>query len=409
MRIYTILAVLFGMQPWVAHATTIEQAMNMAQQTHPNAAMADLAVEEARASQTAQSAYAYQPDISIELQDRKLNAGGSIRDYYIGVSQGIELWGTQGFRESAAQAELDLRQAQAQAARKRLAMDAARAFVRLYITKQTLAVRRQQSEAMKALAEGLQRRLQAGDANVLDANLAQSTYRTALRQEAQARQDYAQAKMRYASALGQEHVDDSRISLPMLNTAWQAPENALTIALRSRPELAAMQAAAKQARALADVADASRFSDPTISLMKGREAGEDLIKLGISFALPISNNKKGEYQVAEARAATSEQQLAWFTRQLKWEVQAAWENHRFAMQAYRAAYQVPQGKDSMILAKKAFDAGELGLEDLVVHTNQALEARLTTLSIIEQGWNTRIRLAEVLGRPEFIIQGIKHE
>jgi len=364
----------------------------------------------ARAQLTSQSAYAYNPELSLELQDRKLNAGGRTTDYYIGVSQGVEIAGKRGYREQAAQAALDSSSQSTALLRQQLKVGAARAFVALFLAKKALAVRVQQAKSLKVLSLAVKRQLDVGDANILDANLAQSTYATALSAETEARQTYTLVQAQYFTALGQFDDKWLDMALPRLRVDWKVPEHPVEVALQYRPEVAAFKAKTRETRAQAELADAERFSDPTISLMGGREAGEDLMKLGVSFAIPVTNGRKGAYQASLAQASRSEDAMRWFERRLKLDVQAVMSNHQRAMQALKDAHDMEQSlntSNSVALAESAFKAGELSLEDLVIHINQALEARLTTLNIMKQGWFARIRLAEVLGRPEYIIQGIQ--
>lgn len=404
------IGMLISILPWAAHATTLEEAMNMAKSKHPELQMSELDNDAARAQLSSQSSYAYNPEISLEYQDRKLNGGGNSADYYIGLSQGIELGGKRGYREDAAQFALQQSTYQTELLRQQLSIHAARAFVSLYFAKQTLDIRMQQAASLKALSAGVKRQLDVGDANILDANLAQSAYVTALSAVTAARQSYALVQTRYQNAIGQHLLENKPFILPQLQADWKTPENPLQIAKSSRAEVALLQAKVKQAQAESELADANRFSDPTISLMKGREAGDDLLKLGVSFALPFTNTRKGTYQASLVKAMRSQDELDWFKRKLVLEVDAAVMNHGYAMQALKQSYQMAKemgGNSSVKLAKSAFDAGELSLEDLVIHINQALEARLTTLNIIKQGWFARIRLAEVLGRPEYILQGMQ--
>ncbi len=404
------IGMLISILPWAAHATTLEEAMNMAKSKHPELQMSVLDNDAARAQLSSQSSYAYNPEISLEYQDRKLNGGGNSADYYIGLSQGIELGGKRGYREDAAQFALQQSTYQTELLRQQLSIHAARAFVSLYFAKQTLDIRVQQAASLKALSAGVKRQLDVGDANILDANLAQSAYVTALSAATAARQSYALVQTRYQNAIGQHLLENKPFILPQLQADWKTPENPLQIAKSSRAEVALLQAKVKQAQAESELADANRFSDPTISLMKGREAGDDLLKLGVSFALPFTNTRKGTYQASLVKAMRSQGELDWFKRKLVLEVDAAVMNHGYAMQALKQSYQMAKemgGNSSVKLAKPAFDAGELSLEDLVIHINQALEARLTTLNIVKQGWFARIRLAEVLGRPEYILQGIQ--
>jgi len=407
---YITTCMLLSILPWAAHATTLEQAMNMVKEKHPRLAMSALDNDAARAQLSSQSSYAYNPELSLEYQDRQLNGGGNSADYYIGISQGIELGGKRGYREEAAQAVLQQSKDNTEVLRQQLSIAMARAYVELSLAKQTLDVRIQQSQALKALSVGVKRQLDVGDANILDANLAQSAYITALSAETNARQMVALLQARYQRAVGQNISDDSAFKLPKLQPDWQIPENPLTIAKSSRAEMAALKAKVRQFQAKSELADANRFSDPTISLMKGREAGEDLLKLGVSFALPLTNTRKGTYQASLAQAMRSQNELAWFEQKLALDVQAAVFNHTYAMQALKEAHHMAQSMNTdnnVKLAKAAFDAGELSLEALVIHINQALEARLTRLNIIKQGWLARIQLAQTLGHPEYILQGIQ--
>lgn len=407
---YLTIGVLLGTLPWSAYATTLEEAMNIAEKSHPELSMSILDNKAAQAQLTSQSAYNYNPELSLEYQDRKDNAGVHGTDYYIGLSQGIEIAGKQGYREQAAQAGLQLSENYTESLRQQLSIGAARAFVQLFLAKQALKVRMQQGKSLKVLSLAVKRQMDVGDANVLDANLAQSAYTTALSAVIEAKQNYALAQAQYNAAVGSVGHFETEVVLPRLKVDWRVPNNLLDIAINHRPEIAILSAKQRQSNAQAELADAERYSDPTISLMGGREAGEDLVKLGISFALPLSNNRKGAYQASLAQELRSEQALDWFKRRLKFEVQAAAQNHAYAMLALKDAHDMKQSlstKSSESLAEAAFKAGEISLEDLVIHINQALEARLTTLNFIKQSWFARIRLAEVLGQPELIIQGIQ--
>jgi len=401
------LCVLLSMLPWTAHATTLEQAMNLAVDKHPALEISTYETDMARAQMKSQTAYAYNPDVSLEYQDRKLNAGGRSADYYISISQGIEFGSKHSDRNRAANAGLQASLNHVESLRKTLKVDAAKAYVSLFIAQQTLDIRSQQAQSYKLLSLAVKKRMEAGDANTLDANLAQSAYATALSAETKARQDKMLRQMQYRTALNETAINID-ITLPVLNLEWRIPQAPLSIAKSSRSDLAALKEKVLQTKATADLAYANRYSDPTISLMKGREAGEDLFKVGISFALPFTDASTGNYQASLAQALRDESALQWFEKRLTLEVNTAIENHKFAMQALQAINHMEQSFDtskSEALAQSAFEAGEISLEDLLLHINQALDARLTKLNMLEQSWFARIQLAQVLGHPEYIIQG----
>ncbi len=411
MRIHMfILPLLLSSAGAIAEASptivTLEETISLVKQ-HPTLRIAELNNDAAKANLSGQASYAYNPELSVELQDRKLNDGGRSKDYYVGLSQGIELGGKGKYREQVAQASLDMSLAKQTLLHQQLISGAVTALVNLKQKQQILVVRQQQSELLQSLAEAVQKRLDVGDANLLDVNLATAAYVSAQSVYIQSQQDYTLALRQYYQAVGQFSMGEVQPKLPALNLTWQPPKQAYAVALAARQELKLLKLQSKQNDAQANLADASRLVDPTVSLMSGREAGEQLFKLGISIPLPLTNTNKGAYQASLAQAEQSQSQVLWFEKTLKLEVSAALQNHDNTMMILRQFTAAPIENNSMALAKQAFDAGELSLEGLVQHVNQALDAKLTHLQLLKQGWLARIQLAQTLGHPEYILQGIQ--
>jgi len=372
--------------------------------------MADQSIDAARGKLTEQGAYAYNPELSLEPQRRRLNGGGTANDYYITLSQGIEIGGKRGFREQSAQAALDAVSKSRENTRQQLMVEAARAYVTLSVAEQTFDLRQQQSAMLKKVSHAVALQLKLGQSSQLDANLAQSAYSSALNATTVAMQLLTQSRQAYLVALGKGAGKPSKLALPKLLTSWQPPADAYKLALQSRPDFAALRSKLAQSEAQADLADAQRIPDVALSAMTGREAGENLIKLGITVPLPVLNSHKGAYRAALAQKERVSTGLAWSTQQLRYAVESALANHANAMQALSgiiSSNMQQNAEDTIVLAQKAYDAGELDLEELVVHIRQGLDARMTALDIIKQGWLARIRLAEVLGHPEYILKGIQ--
>jgi len=401
---------LLCIHPIYSHADSFQEAMDTAAGHHPMLQMADQSIDAARGKLTEQGAYAYNPELSLEPQRRRLNGGGTANDYYITLSQGIEIGGKRGFREQSAQAALDAVSKSRENTRQQLMVEAARAYVTLSVAEQTFDLRQQQSAMLKKVSHAVALQLKLGQSSQLDANLAQSAYSSALNATTVAMQLLTQSRQAYLVALGKGAGKPSKLALPKLLTSWQPPADAYKLALQSRPDFAALRSKLAQSEAQADLADAQRIPDVALSAMTGREAGENLIKLGITVPLPVLNSHKGAYRAALAQKERVSTGLAWSTQQLRYAVESALANHANAMQALSgiiSSNMQQNAEDTIVLAQKAYDAGELDLEELVVHIRQGLDARMTALDIIKQGWLARIRLAEVLGHPEYILKGIQ--
>ncbi|MDQ6988979.1 MAG: TolC family protein [Mariprofundaceae bacterium] len=409
MRIrFLLIGVLLSIHPIYAHATTLEAAMDAATAQHPLLRIAQQNIEMARGQLIEQSSYAYNPELSLEPQYRRLNGGGTGTDYYIGLSQGIELGGKRGYRAQAAQQGLNTAKRESELNRQQLSIGAARTFVELFFAKQTLNLRNKQSVMLDKLSQAVHHQMAVGEMSQLDVNLARAAFTSALSAKMGAKQLFILNQAQYYMAVGGEKM--SAPELPRLLIDWQPPEDALAIALESRPDVAALRSRLAQSHAQSNLASAGRIPDPTLSIMAGREAGEQLVKVAISFPLPLWNSHQGSYQHALAKASQAETQLSWSEQKMRLDIQAARYNHQSAMQMLNSAYQAEKSatfQHSIKLAQTAFAAGEMDLEELVIHVNQALEAQLTSIEISKQGWLARIRLAEVLGHPEYILEGIQ--
>jgi len=401
---------LLCIHPIYAHADSLQEAMNTASKQHPMLQMADQSIVAARGNLTEQSAYAYNPELSLEPQRRRLIGGGTANDYYITLSQGIEIGGKRGLREQSAQAALNAVSKDRESTRQQLMIAAARAYVALSMAEQAFDLRQQQSTMLKKVSTAVALQLKLGQSSQLDANLAQSAYSSALNATTVARQLLTRSKQAYLVALGKGGGKLSRLKLPKLLTSWQPPADAYNVALQSRPDLAALRSKLAQSTAQADLAGAERIPDIALSAMTGREAGEQLVKVGITIPFPVLNSHKGAYRAALAEKNRVSTGLEWSTQQLRFAVDSAIINHANAMRALSgiiSSNMQQSAEDTITLAQKAYDAGELDLEELVVHIRQGLDARMTALEIIKQGWLARIQLAQVLGHPEYILKGIQ--
>jgi len=404
-----IMGALLCLQPLHANAISIQQAMDVAVQRHPMLQMAEQTTESARGNLTEQGAYAYNPELSLEPQRRSLNGGGHANDYYITLSQGIETGGKRAFRKRSARAGLNAASQQEKFTQQQLRIGVARAFVDLNFSKRVLALRTQQSDMLQQVSTAVSKQLEMGQSNQLDVNLAQSASASAQNATAVARQGFTKARQHYRQALGSMKAQWPN-ALPRLSSQWHPPVDTYKVALASRPDLSVLHARVEQAAARSDLAAAIRIPDITINAMAGRAAGEQLVKLGVSVPFPVLNSHEGAYRASEAKQVRATMDLEWSKQQLRYTLQSALDNHRNAMQslANMTKNDMEQtAKETINLAGKAYNAGELDLEELVVHVRQGLDAQLTAIEVIKQAWLTRIRLAEVMGHPEYIIKGIQ--
>jgi outer membrane protein TolC len=406
-----MIGMLLCIHPFYANAVTLKAAMDAAVEQHPMLTISKMQIDGAEGKLKEHSSYAYNPELSVEPQRRRLNGGGSSNDYSITLSQGIELGGKQRYRELSAQAALQATKLESDVQYQQIIFNVARAFVELNFSRRELLWRNQQAVTLFQMLKAISRQMELGEANQLDVNLSQASLTQAINAEAQAKQLHAMNVFRYVMAIGSaDEIKDIQAELPKLLVNWQPLSDPVEIAMSSRPEITAKRQRMDQHSALADLARARQIPDITVGFTAGRESGDQLYSLGFTMPLPVFNDHSGAYRSALSQASVQKTELEWFEQRVKFEVKEALYNHTTAMSALLALKRV-EGKslsqDNINLAKMAFDAGELNIEELVVHINQILESRINSAAVIKQGWLARIRLAEVLGHPEYILQGIQ--
>jgi len=404
-----MIGMLLCIHPLHASAVTLKEAMDAAAKSHPVLKISTAHIERAQGELQEQSSYSYNPELSVEPQRRRLSGGGSSNDYYITLSQGVELGGKQGYREQSAQAALEATKLESGVKLQRIKVNAVRALVSVYFSGRELLWRNQQFLMLLQLNKAVQRQMEVGEANQLDVNLAQASLTQAIHAESQAKQQHAMNLSRYFLAVGETgEVKNIEPELPSLLIGWEPLTNPVDIALDSRPDITAKRQRLAQYSAQADLAKANKVPDLTVGLTTGRESGDQLYSVGFTIPIPVLNSHDGAYRAALSEESAQQTELAWLEQQVRFEVQEAVYNHTTAMRAVLAVNKVETASstpDNIGLAKAAFDAGEMNIEELVLHINQILESRINSAAILKQGWIARIRLAEVLGHPEYILEG----
>jgi len=395
-----------------AEPITLEEAMQQAGDAHPEVRMAEQGVAAAQGMLTEKSSYAYNPEVLIEPQRRRLaDRSGITNDYFITLSQGIEIPGKRSSRSKAAKAGLEAVEDSAENVRQRRMIAAAQAAVMLDFSMRTEHVRQQQQNIMKRLLEALNQGFKAGEKSMLDVNLARASFANSVSMAAQSRQRHLRAEQDMANALGlpEKKKHGLRVILPGLNPAWRPPENAVQLALASRPDIQAVKASARAREAQARLADLNRIPDPTLSLLTGRDTHDRILGFGVNIPLPVLNSHTGAYKAAIAERERSRDMEQWSIVKLKREVATAIREHEVAARTLAVFLQgqTPAAEDNIRLARTAYESGEMDLSDLVVYLDRSLQARTTRFELLKRMWLAHIRVAEVLGHPEYILKGIQ--
>ena len=217
------------------------------------------------------------------------------------------------------------------------------------------------------LVRTAERRHAAGDAPILDVNLGRATRARARADVTAARADQVAAfrELRVLLGMGPDEPLALRGSLGDRRPFEPA---AIVSDPIDRPDLRALASEVREADASAELGRAQRWPDVGIGLRYERDAGDDVVLGTLSFTLPVLQRGRGITEEAEARARRLREDLAAGRRAATTTVRAGIEEYRLRDEAVRvlAEEAVPLADENEKLARKSYDAGALGLVELLL-------------------------------------------
>jgi cobalt-zinc-cadmium efflux system outer membrane protein len=181
--------------------------------------------------------------------------------------------------------------------------------------------------------------------------------------------------------------------------------------LNERPELQAARAEEAAAKAEVELLRRERFPDPTLGLGYERERRaeshgaitdlhtEHLLVARLSVPLPLWNRNQRELAEARARRSTREAERVARERQVDAESAVA----RSTFEAARAAYTAldaarPAVERNLELMRRAYEAGELNLDALLLARDRAFSARAEAVDAAAELARARTALLRAEGR-----------
>ncbi|MFP2964432.1 TolC family protein, partial [Myxococcus sp. 1LA] len=241
-----------------------------------------------------------------------------------------------------------------------------------------------------------QRRFEAGDVPVVDVNVA----RVAL---ARLRAEVAAAE---GDAAVQLHQLRALLGLPLshplairgeLRVLALQPMTADTVA--SRPDITALEAELAQADADRRLGRASAWPDVTAGFLYQREIDEISYLGTLSVPLPLFARGDSARVTGEARVRRLQSLLTAARSEVDVQVEAARVQHHKRVEAVTLleADALPLLADNESLARRSYEAGEMGLAEFLLVRRDTLEARAAYLDSLLQAALARVQLAVETG------------
>lgn len=352
---------------------TLAEVLARAREQAPDLIAARLAHEEARAQLVGASLRRQSnPEIDTGIGNRT-GPDNRFTDFEIGVTQAFEPGSRRDARVAVANAAIARTAADVDAVTRSVIKAAASAFYRSIHARERIALLNRTLELATTVRDAADRRFKAGDIAVLDANVARVSM-------ARVRSEIAAAEANQAQALG-ELRQLLRLDKVDVNGALSLRDHAgLAAALEAaaqRPELRAIAAALDEAQAELNLSATLSKSDYGLGARYSHEEGDHIVLGALTITLPVFAKGQGQRALATARLESLRLQSAALQQRIRQEVTTAFEvyQRRAAAVGSLATDAIPGMDENEQLTTRSFEAGQIGLVELLLLRREILETR----------------------------------
>jgi cobalt-zinc-cadmium efflux system outer membrane protein len=376
---------------------TLEEALALARERGAGVALARGRIEEARARQT-QAGRRFQENPVAEVDGGYRRAGSGFFDFEATVSQGLYAGGRRDARLAGTRAALERAEAELAEARRLLLRDVQTTFARILGSRDRIALLGRSRQAADELLAATERRYEAGEATALELNRARVAAAAGRAAQGAAEANAGAEVASLKALLGLDPGEGLEVRGSSAPRPLPSLE-ALLAGLDRRPDLQALAAELREAEA--EVLLGQALARPGLGVRGGvaREEGADILRAGFVVTLPLHDRGQETLAVGQARAAALRQALAAARGAADAEVRGRYSalTRRLAAARELETTALPALDDNESLALKSFDAGEIGLGELLLIRRESLETRLTHLDRMLEATLTRFELEAAAG------------
>jgi len=235
-------------------------------------------------------------------------------DLSYGVEQKLPLWGQPKLNRRVADAEVSMRQAEAELNLQEVRRNIAKGLLATALAERVVEIGEQDLAWLDATAKATENKYRAGEAVVADTLQVQNEL--AKRNDTQRTDRNRLAHERFALNRLLNRSVDSRwpsLQLPPVGPVIPLSQKLLTLALQNEPKLKVMEQEIKQAKATAELTRKSRLPDVSFGVEGRQFSGDGGFREGdftLRFSLPWFNEGKyhKDYERDKERQKTVEQE-----------------------------------------------------------------------------------------------------
>ncbi len=332
-----------------------------------------------------------QPDVSFQSDQRSHFGGapGSTFNWYVTLSQEIEIAGQRGARLRGVDAEVAAQIRRYEVARLEVSAQALAAYFDVVAAKELAHLGREIGRVADTLGDLAQARAQESLLSPVDADVAkaEAVRISQIRFEAERRYESTQALL--TGLLGLDPAQPISVTgeLSPQQTTPSTVDAGLsgleTRALELRGEIAAAQAERRVLESRLDLIRRLRIPNPTFSIFAQRDGFSERvlgggISIPIPFPSPIGPSRAGEIQETIARIEQAGTNVALVRRQVRIEVAQAyaeWRSRRDALAQFPADLMFRAKRDLGVIGE-GLSSKQLSLHDALLAQRSLIELEL---------------------------------
>ena len=364
----------------------------------PDVVVASLAIEESRGRLVgANRRFQTNPDLDTAL-GRRDGEDGVRADFQIGVTQMFQPAARRRARIDGAEAAIAQTRAEIEDTRRLTVAAATEAFYRAVYAAERLRLLQSTVTLADSVLAVSERRFAAGDVAALDVTLARSAQGRARADVAAADADATSARGVLQRLLGIEQAVSVDGSLLAALTD-QAPLESRLSAIDTRPDLQALDASVREAEAEASVGESLARPDYGVGGRYSREEGDQIVMGTFTISLPFA--AKGQDVIIASRGRAARLRAAFTAVRLRARIDVA-AAHAVYEQRLMALHTLEREvvgglDDTLALATRSFDVGQIGIADVLVMRREVVDARLQYLDTLLSTVLARVDLDSTSG------------
>jgi len=365
----------------VTHPLTLETAVRLALENHPDLRAASARVE-AAAGRAQQARPWPNPELELRAEDWPASPGRGFADakQLLGLTQTLPFPGKKSLDRQIGGAGVKFSEAELALRRAEIERDVKAAFWRVLVAERLVEVSGQLVAVAESAAATARQRVEAGAAAYPEQLRAEVQAEQARTELAERQRELAGARQLLGTLLGRPDLQ----AVPLAGTLPDAPDAALpTIGeeswLAGHPSVAAARANLERAKLEERRARLAAYPDVKLGMAGGRlgTTDETLVEVSVSVPLPLLDRGQGRQREARANVRAAEAELRSVRAQLQRELANAQTRLRTAAEQtarYRERI-LPKAEEALRLVQTGFQTGKFAFVDLLDTQRTVAETR----------------------------------